>query len=129
MELGETYKLENFLIKNAIINKELGEIRIMNVRLRWCRPQRYYDMAPWRGTFSHDGGALTNQGIHHIDLLRYLGGEVKRVNATMRTLGADIEVEDCAALSLEMGNGALVTSSITLGAAEDVSRIKICFSR
>ena len=56
-------------IKNAIINKELGEIRIMNVRLRWCRPQRYYDMAPWRGTFSHDGGALTNQGIHHIDLL------------------------------------------------------------
>ena len=27
-----------------------------------------------------------------------------------------------------MRNGALVTSSITLGAAEDVSRIKICFS-
>ena len=39
-----------------------------------------------------------------------------------------IEVEDCAALSIEMGNGALVTSSITLGAAEDISRIKICFS-
>ena len=37
-------------------------------------------------------------------------------------------MEDCAALSIEMGNGALVTSSITLGAAEDVSRIKICFS-
>ena len=27
-----------------------------------------------------------------------------------------------------MNNGALVTSSITLGAAEDVSRIKICFN-
>lgn len=43
-------------VKRALINGELGEIRIMNVRLRWCRPQRYYDMSEWRGTFSHDGG-------------------------------------------------------------------------
>ena len=41
----------------------------MNVRLRWCRPQKYYDLSKWRGTYSHDGGALTNQGIHHLDLL------------------------------------------------------------
>ena len=68
----------------------------MGVRVRWCRPQRYYELAPWRGTLSHDGGALTNQGIHHVDLLRYLGGEVDKVNGTMRTLGADIEVEDIA---------------------------------
>jgi len=81
-------------VKQAIGAGELGDIRIVSVRVRWCRPQRYYDMAPWRGTFSHDGGALTNQSIHHVDLIRYLGGEVSRVNAQMRTLGADIEVED-----------------------------------
>ena len=39
----------------------------------------------------------------------------------------DIEVEDCAALSIEMKNGSLVTSSITLGAANDTSRLKFCF--
>ena len=92
-------------VKNAIVNKQLGDIRIMNVRLRWCRPQRYYDMAPWRGTFSHDGGALTNQGIHHIDLLRYLGGDIEKVNCTMRTLGADIEVEDCVVSTFTYNNG------------------------
>ena len=80
-------------VKNALINGELGNIRIVNVRLRWCRPQRYYDMAPWRGTFSHDGGATTNQGIHHLDLLRYLAGEIKKVNAQIKTVGVDVEVE------------------------------------
>jgi len=39
----------------------------------------------------------------------------------------DIEVEDCAALSIEMENGALLTSSITLGAANDTSRLRFCF--
>ena len=51
----------------------------MSVRVRWCRPQRYYDLAPWRGTFTLDGGCLTNQGIHHIDLMRYFVGEVDKV--------------------------------------------------
>ena len=48
-----------------------------------------YDMSQWRGTYSHDGGkTLSNQGIHHIDLLRYLGGEIDFVRlCTMRTLG------------------------------------------
>ena len=45
------------------------------------------------GTYSHDGGALTNQGIHHLDLLRYLGGEIKEVSSTKATLGSNINVE------------------------------------
>jgi len=87
--------------------------------LRWCRPQRYYDMAPWRGTFSHDGGALTNQGIHHIDLLRYLGGEIEKVNCTMRTLGADIEVEDCVVSTFTYNNGSIGSLEVTTAARPD----------
>ena len=84
-------------VKESIENGELGEPRIISVRVRWCRPQRYYEMSKWRGTFSHDGGALTNQGIHHVDLLRYLGGEVSKVNCTMATIGVEnVEVEDTA---------------------------------
>lgn len=37
---------------------ELGKLRSVAVRVRWCRPQRYYDLAPWRGTFAMDGGCL-----------------------------------------------------------------------
>jgi UDP-N-acetyl-2-amino-2-deoxyglucuronate dehydrogenase len=49
-------------VRKAIQDGELGAVRIMAVRVRWCRPQRYYDLAPWRGTFAQDGGALTNRG-------------------------------------------------------------------
>ena len=106
-------------VKQAIDSGELGEVRIMSVRTRWCRPQRYYDMAPWRGTFSHDGGALTNQGIHHVDLLRHLGGDVEQVNATMRTLGADIEVEDTVVATLTYAGNAVGDLEVTTAARPD----------
>jgi len=106
-------------VKAAIDSGELGDIRIMSVRVRWCRPQRYYELAPWRGTFSHDGGALTNQGIHHVDLLRYLGGEVERVNASMRTLGADIEVEDTIVATLTYAGQAVGNLEVTTAARPD----------
>jgi UDP-N-acetyl-2-amino-2-deoxyglucuronate dehydrogenase len=100
----------------ALEEGELGRTRIVSVRVRWCRPQRYYDLAPWRGTFAQDGGALTNQGIHHVDLLRYLGGEVQRVNATMRTLGADIEVEDSVVATMAYADGAVGNLEVTTAA-------------
>jgi predicted dehydrogenase len=106
-------------VKRALAAGELGDVRIMNVRVRWCRPQRYYDMAPWRGTFGHDGGALSNQGIHHVDLLRYLGGEVARVNATMRTLGANIEVEDTVVATFTYPTGAIGGLEVTTAARPD----------
>src|SRR3990167_279667 len=106
-------------VRRALTQGELGEIRIMNVRVRWCRPQRYYDLAPWRGTLSHDGGALTNQSIHHVDLLRHLGGEVQRVNAAMRTLGADIEVEDTCVATLAFKGDAVGIVEATTAARPD----------
>ncbi|TGK14553.1 Gfo/Idh/MocA family protein [Leptospira stimsonii] len=95
---------------------ELGKLRSANVRVRWCRPQRYYDLAPWRGTYSMDGGCLTNQGIHHIDLLKLLCGQVKRVISIHKTLGADIEVEDTATAILEFESGAIGSLEITTAA-------------
>lgn len=98
---------------------ELGALRVVAVRVRWCRPQRYYDLAPWRGTFAQDGGALTNQGVHHIDLLRQFAGEPKRVSASMRTLGAKIEVEDTVVGTVEFDSGAVGTVEVTTAARPD----------
>jgi len=95
---------------------ELGKVRSAAVRVRWCRPQRYYNLAPWRGTFAMDGGCLTNQGIHHIDLLRTLGGGIKRVCSIHKTLGADIEVEDTAVAVIEFESGAIGTLEVTTAA-------------
>ena len=106
-------------IKDLIKKKELGKIRIASLQLRWCRPQRYYDLSVWRGIYSHDGGALTNQGVHYIDLLRYLFGEVKTVSAIMRTLGAKIEVEDSVVANLEYLSGAIGNLEVTTAARPD----------
>ncbi len=114
-------------VKTALESGELGDVRTVSVRLRWCRPQRYYDMAPWRGTFSHDGGALTNQTIHHVDLLRHLGGDVENVNATMRTLGAEIEVEDTTVASFTYASGAVGTLESTTAARPDDFEASISF--
>ena len=106
-------------VRQALKNGELGNIRLVSVRVRWCRPQRYYDLAPWRGTLSHDGGALTNQSIHHVDLLRHLGGEVERVNATMRTLGSEIEAEDSVVATYTYASGAIGSLEATTAARPD----------
>jgi UDP-N-acetyl-2-amino-2-deoxyglucuronate dehydrogenase len=106
-------------VRSALANGELGDKRIFSVRVRWCRPQKYYDLSPWRGTFAMDGGAITNQGIHHIDLLRYLGGEVEEVSAQMRTFGAEIEVEDTCVATLKFKSGAIGTLEITTSARPD----------
>jgi UDP-N-acetyl-2-amino-2-deoxyglucuronate dehydrogenase len=103
-------------VAEGLRDGSLGALRTAAVRVRWCRPQRYYDLAPWRGTYAMDGGCLTNQGVHHIDLLRKLGGEVTRVCATHRTLGADIEVEDTATAVFEFASGAIGSLEITTAA-------------
>ena len=104
-------------LHRAINDGEIGDIRILSICVRWCRPERYYQQSPWRGTFSHDGGALTNQSIHHVDLLRYLGGEIERVGAEMRTLGVEnVEVEDTVVGTVVFASGAVGSIEVTTAA-------------
>jgi UDP-N-acetyl-2-amino-2-deoxyglucuronate dehydrogenase len=131
-KLADEHKVEIFPLYQNRFNKavqkvklamqpdgELGKLRVGTVRVRWCRPQRYYNLSPWRGTWAMDGGAMTNQGIHFIDLLRYLCGEVKRVHAKLGSLGADIEVEDTGVAILEFQNGGLGVIEIMTSARPD----------
>ena len=93
----------------------------------WNRPASYYDI-DWRGTWAGEsGGALLGHAIHIHDLLPSVLGPVARVYADVATRVNDIEVEDCAALSIRMAEGAVITSSVTLGAADDTSRMRLMF--
>lgn len=102
--------------KKAIDNKQLGKLFLASIKLNWCRDQKYYDRDAWRGTFSYDGGCCTNQGIHHLDLLRYLIGEVETCYAEMSTYGSKIEVEDCAVIVMKFKNGVTGLCEITTAA-------------
>ena len=84
-----------------------GKLVLGTVRVRWCRHQAYYDQDPWRGTWALDGGVLTNQASHHVDLLQWMMGDVDSVFAMSTTALANIETEDTAVVVLRFKNGAL----------------------
>ncbi len=103
-------------VRSDIISGKLGKLALGTVRVRWCRPQSYYNRDPWRGTWAMDGGALTNQGIHYIDLLQYLLGDVEAVTARAATQLVNVEVEDTAVATLKFKNGALGVIEVTTAA-------------
>jgi UDP-N-acetyl-2-amino-2-deoxyglucuronate dehydrogenase len=94
-------------LREAIEQGRFGKVVLGTVRVRWCRPQEYYDQASWRGTWAMDGGVLTNQASHHIDMLEWMMGEVESVFARSATALANIEAEDTAVVTLKFRNGAL----------------------
>src|SRR5437660_11292326 len=86
----------------------LGTPILADARVKWYRPPEYYAKSSWRGTWALDGGgALINQGVHTVDLLLWLLGDVVRVQARTGTLLHKIEAEDTAAAILEFASGAL----------------------
>jgi UDP-N-acetyl-2-amino-2-deoxyglucuronate dehydrogenase len=106
-------------VKKSLGVGVLGDIRTINATVRWCRPQRYYDMSRWRGTYSHDGGALTNQGIHYIDMLIFFASNITKVSCIAKTLGSKIEVEDTATAIFKLKNGGIGSLEITTAARPD----------
>lgn len=91
----------------ALKQGRFGKLVLGTVRVRWCRPQSYYDQAAWRGTWALDGGVLSNQASHHVDLLEWMMGDVVSVFAMGSTALANIEAEDTAVVTLRFKNGAL----------------------
>ena len=94
-------------LKEAIEKNRFGKMILGTVRVRWCRDQSYYNQDSWRGTWKLDGGVLTNQASHHIDLLEWMMGEVESVFAYSSRALVDIEAEDTAVVTLKFKNGAI----------------------
>ena len=95
------------LLKRAIDKGRFGRIYMANVTVRWQRPQDYYDAEPWRGTWEFDGGAITNQASHYVDLVQWLVGPVESVMAKTATQARRIEAEDSGIGILKFRSGAL----------------------
>ena len=116
--------------RELIRSGALGRLVICNVHMKYYRDEEYY-RGSWRGTKMMDGGgALMNQGIHGVDVLHYLCGDIKSVQSNVRTLIHDIEVEDKAVAVLEFENGALgVIEAATSTYPGFNRRIEICGDR
>lgn len=98
-------------MRKALENGRFGKLSHGSVHVRWNRNQGYYTQAPWRGTWVQDGGALMNQCIHGIDLLRWMmGDEVEEIYGVTRQQFHDyLEAEDIGMAVVKFKNGAVAT--------------------
>lgn len=98
-------------LRKAVESGRFGKISHGSIHVRWNRNKGYYDQAPWRGTWAQDGGALMNQCIHGIDLLRWMmGDEVEEVyGATRQQFHDYLEAEDVGMAVVKFKNGAIGT--------------------
>ena len=94
-------------IRDALEKGRFGKMFYGTAHIRWCRDWEYYSKADWRGTWEQDGGALMNQCIHNIDLLRWmLGDEIDTVMGVTDRLNHDyIEAEDLGIALIKFKNG------------------------
>lgn len=94
-------------IREALEKNRFGRMFYGTAHIRWCRNYEYYSRAKWRGTWQQDGGALMNQCIHNIDLLRWMmGDEVEEVvGMTDRLNHPYIEAEDFGIALVKFRNG------------------------
>ena len=97
-----SYKKTRKVVQDGL----LGQMVLGDAYLKYYRSQEYYNSGQWRGTWELDGGGcLMNQGVHGIDILLWIMGEVKSVYAKCTHLVRDIPVEDTAVALLHFKNG------------------------
>jgi predicted dehydrogenase len=115
-------------LKLLVASGVAGPAYLATVETAWRRRAAYYEM-PWRGKWATElGGALLGHAIHAHDMLCYVLGPARRVTAYVATRVNRIEVEDCAAIALEMGDGSVASLGVTLGSAAEITRHRFSFS-
>ena len=98
-------------LRKAVESGRFGKLSHGSIHVRWNRNAGYYEQAPWRGTWEQDGGALMNQCIHGIDLLRsMMGDEIEEIyGATRQQFHDYLEAEDVGMAVIKFKNGAIGT--------------------
>jgi len=105
-------------IRGAMADGRFGRVTSAVASVAWWRSQDYYDGGDWRGTWALDGGgAVMNQGVHTVDLLRWFLGRPADVHARTGLLAHErLEVEDTAVATVRFESGALAVVHATTAA-------------
>ncbi len=100
-------------MKQILEEGKLGKIYLIEGIVKWWRGDKEYyhvnkAVETWKGTwFGEGGGVLANQGIHTVDQLYWLMGEVDSVYGKYATVGHTIQAEDFSTSLIKFKNGAV----------------------
>tara|TARA_B100000242_G_scaffold294139_1_gene275064 strand:+ start:2221 stop:3258 length:1038 start_codon:yes stop_codon:yes gene_type:complete len=116
VKLSKKYKRKVFVVMQNKFNlpvlklrKDIqkglfGKLIHGSVIVRWMRDKTYYNQAKWRGTWKLDGGVVSNQASHHLDLMRTIMGEPVSVYAKGFNHISKKETEDTALIIFKFKN-------------------------
>lgn len=102
------------LVRRAFEEGRFGKIYMITSNVFWTRPQDYYEMASWRGTWELDGGAFMNQASHYVDMVQWFGGPIEEVKSITATLARNIEAEDTGSTIIRFQCGAIGSINVTM---------------
>ena len=100
------------LVKENLDNGKLGKVISARVVLTWCKPDSYYSLSDWKGTWDKEGGGvIIDQAIHSLDLANwFINDEIESVQASLSTRGHSImEVDDTGEGFIRYKNGATLS--------------------
>ncbi len=103
------YSPPSVWMKEIIENNTLGKIFMVQINCYWNRDDRYYKKGSWKGSLDLDGGTLFTQFSHFIDIMYWLFGDIKNIQAKFEdfTHKDSTEFEDSGAVSFEFVNGGI----------------------
>jgi predicted dehydrogenase len=93
--------------RKALESGRFGKQVMGTARVRWRRLQSYYEQDDWHGTWALDGGVMSQQASHHLDLLQWFMGPIETMQCLSSTALLDIETEDTAVATFKFKSGAL----------------------
>ena len=116
--LQNRYNLATKKLKTELNKKTIGKVSLVDCVLFWRRDREYYKN-DWRGRYSHDGGVLTNQAIHLLDMLIYLFGHIQHFDAIASFNKQKLQAEDLILINFKHTNGVLSSLKATTRADRD----------
>ena len=122
---------KNIRIKQTLEEGTLGKPYLIEGIVKWWRGDKEYYHAnkgveSWKGTwFGEGGGSMANQGVHTVDQLYWLMGEVESVYGHYATVGHSIQAEDFCVALIKFKNGTVGYIICTTSAPKDAQETRI----
>jgi UDP-N-acetyl-2-amino-2-deoxyglucuronate dehydrogenase len=103
------YSPPSVWLKDIIDNKTLGDIYMVQLNCYWNRDERYYKKDGWKGTQDLDGGTLFTQFSHWVDIMYWLFGDIKNIQAKFADFNHQTSTafEDSGFVSFDFVNGGM----------------------
>lgn len=114
-------------MRRAIGAGRFGRLIQADAYMKWYRSTAYYLSDAWRSSRSSGAGVTIQHAFHYIDLLQYLMGPAKRVQARMANQShPEVKLEDTLNAFIDWENGAMgvVVASTALWPGSDI-RVEI----